>query len=89
MAHVSATQEHGTWNLLHLATVNRQGLQVITTQFDAGRLVQWKSTLMSDSVELEKFRIGLTHHIGFFDLTERLYRHTYVYNLWTTCKRWA
>lgn len=39
MAHVSGTQEHGTWNLLHLATVNRQGLQVITTQFDAGRLV--------------------------------------------------
>lgn len=39
MAHVSGTQEHETWNLLHLATVNRQGLQVITTQFDAGRLV--------------------------------------------------
>lgn len=34
-----------------------------------------------------KFRI--THHIGFFNLTKRLYRHAYVYNLWATCKSLA
>ena len=40
---------------------------------------------MCDSVELEKSRI--TYHIRFFDLTERFYRHAYIHNLWTTCKR--